>query len=220
MGAVPVKLPERLAEVLARHPGSLGGMPTASKRSALAVAVWIAAMMPRHGRAGEVEAVLSRRTVQAMMRVGSSTLSLAVWALRDSQVAELLGWEWHPRREGQAWTVTITGWDRADRPQYLHILIGATAPWEVLFYACMSLHAKRGWRVLFQPGRCGNRPSIFTRYPIAPGNGGASGPGRPPGRNSLGDAAGPWPPNGYHRPPSDRSCGGRPAGGPRRVAPH
>ena len=147
MGAVPVELPELLVEVLARHPASLGGIPTASKRSALAAAVWIAAMMPRHSRPGEVEAVLSRRTVQAMMRVGSSTLSLAVWALRDPQVAELLGWEWHPRREGQAWTVTITGWDQAHR-QYLHIPIGATAPWEVLFYACMSLHAKRGGRVL------------------------------------------------------------------------
>ena len=148
MGAVPVKLPERLAETLSRHPGSFEGMPTASKRSALAAAVWIAAMMPRHSRASEVEAVLSQRTVQAMMRVGSSTLSLAVWALRDPQVAEVLGWEWHPRREGQAWTVTITGWDQADRRQYLHIPIGATAPWEVLFYACMSLHAKRGRRVL------------------------------------------------------------------------
>ena len=148
VGAVPVELPELLVEVLARHPASLEGMPTASNRSALAAAVWIAAMMPRHSRPGEVEAVLSRRTVQAMMRVGSSTLSLAVWALRDPQVAELLGWEWHPRREGQAWTVTITGWDQAHRRQYLHIPIGATAPWEVLFYACMSLHAKRGWRVL------------------------------------------------------------------------
>ena len=148
VGAVPVELPELLVEVLARHPASLEGMPTASKRSALAAAVWIAAMMPRHSRAGEVEAVLSQRTVQAMMRVGSSTLSLAVWALRDPQVAELLGWEWHPREKGQAWTVTITGWDQADRPQYLHIPIGATAPWEVLFYACMSLHAKRGRRVL------------------------------------------------------------------------
>ena len=148
MGAVPVGLLKLLVEVLARHPVSLEGMPTASKRSALAAAVWIAAMMPRHSRPGEVVAVLSRRTVQAMMRVGSSTLSLAVWALRDPQVAELLGWEWHPREEGQAWTVTITGWDQADRPQYLQIPTGATVPWEVLFYACMSLHAERGRRVL------------------------------------------------------------------------
>lgn len=32
--------------------------------------------------------------------------------------------------------------------QYLQIPTGATAPWEVLFYACMSLHAERGLRVL------------------------------------------------------------------------
>ena len=154
VGAVPVELPELLAEALARHPVSMEGMPTASKRSALAAAVWIAAMMPRHSRPGEVVAVLSQRTVQAMMRVGSSTLSLAVWALRDPQVAELLGWEWHPRKEGQAWTVTITGWDLADRRQYLQIpTTGATAPWEVLFFACMSLHAERGRRVLIPARR-------------------------------------------------------------------
>ena len=148
MGAVPVKLPELLAEALARHPVSMKGMPTVSNRSALAAALWIAAMMPRHSQPGEVVAVLSRRTVQDMMRVGSSTLSLAVWALRDPQVAELLGWEWHPRKEGQAWTVTISGWSLADRRQYLQIPTGATAPWEVLFYACMSRHAERGRRVL------------------------------------------------------------------------
>ena len=148
MGAVPVELPELLVEVLARHPVSLERMPTASKRSAAAAALWIAAMMPRHSQPGEVVAVLSRRTVQAMMRVGSNTLSLAVWALRDPQVAELLGWEWHPRREGQAWTVTITGWSLANRRQYLQIPTGATEPWEVLFFACMSRHAERGRRVL------------------------------------------------------------------------
>ena len=147
MGAVPVELPELLAEALARHPASMEGMPTASNRAALAAALWVAAMMPRHSQPGEVVAVLSQRTAQAMMRVGSSTLSLAVW---DPQVAKLLGWEWHPRQEGQAWTVTITGWDLADRPQYLQIPTGATAPWEVLFYACMSLHAERGRRVLIR----------------------------------------------------------------------